>query len=90
VIAVSGAIVFAGYQLAAYGWSQLQGQNAGFFDLLWPGRYKGNTPDKGSSTSSSTSGTVKSPTKTINGLQVSPPPGSANGYGQILGTSVTP
>ena len=60
MIAVSGVIVFAGYQLVVYGWSQLQGQNAGFFDILWPGRYKGNTPDKGSATSS------PPPTKQLN------------------------
>lgn len=52
MVAVSGVIVFAGYQLIAYGWSQLQGQNAGFFDLLWPGRYKGSTPDKAADSTS--------------------------------------
>ena len=45
MIAVSGALVFAGYQLLVYGWSQVNGANAGFFDILWPGRYTGNTPD---------------------------------------------
>ena len=42
VVAVSGGLMFAGYQLLVYGWSQIQGGNAGFFDILWPGRYKGN------------------------------------------------
>lgn len=46
VVAVSGALIFAGYQLLVYGWSQVNGANAGFFDILWPGRYNGNTPDK--------------------------------------------
>lgn len=48
MVAIGGAIFFGGYQLIAYGWSQLQGQNAGFWDMFWPGRYKGNTPDAGS------------------------------------------
>jgi hypothetical protein len=46
MIAVSGGLMFIGYQLMVYGFSQVRGQNAGFFDILWPGRYKGNTPDK--------------------------------------------
>jgi hypothetical protein len=45
MIAVSGGLMFLGYQLTVYGFSQIRGQNAGFFDILWPGRYKGNTPD---------------------------------------------
>ena len=45
MVAISGGLIFLGYQLLTYGWSQVQGSNAGFFDLLWPGRYKGNTPD---------------------------------------------
>lgn len=45
MVAVSGALIFIGYQLTVYGWSQIRGQNAGFFDILWPGRYNGNTPD---------------------------------------------
>jgi hypothetical protein len=48
VIAVSGVLALAGYQLVTYGWSQLHGDNAGFFDILWPGRYTGLHPDKGS------------------------------------------
>ena len=78
MIAVSGAIVIAGYQLVAYGWSQLQGQNAGFFDLLWPGRYKGNTPDKGSATSTTTPAGQLNSNPTINKklLQVPKLPGT--------------
>jgi hypothetical protein len=61
MIAVSGALVFAGYQLLTYGWSQLQHQNVGFFDLLWPGRltapgYTAPAPDGGGSGSGSGSG----------------------------------
>lgn len=40
------------YWLLAYGWSQVRGQNAGFFELGWPGAYKGNTPDSGSGSGS--------------------------------------
>lgn len=45
MVAVSGGLIFVGYQLMVYGWSQLQGSNAGFFDILWPGRYEGPYPD---------------------------------------------
>ena len=45
MVAVSGVLILAGYQLVTYGWSQVRGANAGFFDILWPGRYTGNTPD---------------------------------------------
>lgn len=45
MVAVSGALMFIGYQLVAYGWSQLKGGNAGFFDILWPGKYKGMNAD---------------------------------------------
>ena len=53
MVAISGVMILAGYQLVSYGWSQVRGNNAGFFDILWPGRYTGNTPDGGSSSSSS-------------------------------------
>ena len=45
MVAVSGGLIFAGYQLLVYGWSQVNHGNAGFFDILWPGRYKGNPLD---------------------------------------------
>ena len=47
MIAVSGGVLFIGYQLIVYGWSQVRGANAGFFDILWPGRYSGPHPDTG-------------------------------------------
>ena len=46
MVAISGLLIFAGYQLATYGWSQVRGSNAGFFDILWPGRFAGLNPDK--------------------------------------------
>ena len=45
MVAVSGGLIFLGYQLLTYGWSQVQGSNAGFFDILWPGRFQGAHPD---------------------------------------------
>ncbi len=45
MVAVSGGLIFIGYQLMVYGLSQVRGDNAGFFDILWPGRYKGPSPD---------------------------------------------
>ena len=59
MVAVSGVLILAGYQLVTYGWSQIRGENAGFFDILWPGRYKGNRPDvsgSGGTTPGSSSG----------------------------------
>jgi hypothetical protein len=55
MLAVPGGLLFMGYQLVCYGWSQVRGQNAGFFDLLWQGRLTGGLPpaDAGSSASSS-------------------------------------
>lgn len=40
-------VFFVGYSVLAYGWSQLRGCNAGFFDLIWPGRFTGCNPDTG-------------------------------------------
>ena len=48
MVAVSGGLIFLGYQLLTYGWSQVRGANAGFFDILWPGRYKVVAPDAAS------------------------------------------
>ncbi len=67
MIAVSGGLIFIGYQLMVYGWSQIHGGNAGFFDLLWPGRYTGLHPDSGSATAP---GTAQAGQGTANALQV--------------------
>jgi hypothetical protein len=45
VVAVSGVLIFAGYQLVVYGLDQVRGGNNGFVDLLWPGRFKTVLPD---------------------------------------------
>ena len=45
MVAVSGGLLFAGYTLVVYGWSQVNHGNAGLLDILWPGRYKGNPQD---------------------------------------------
>ena len=58
MVAVSGALIFAGYQLMVYGWSQVRGSNAGFFDLLWPGRYNGSKPDSSGSATPGPSGST--------------------------------
>jgi hypothetical protein len=49
VVAVSGVLIFAGYQLLVYGLDQVRGGNNGFVDLLWPGRFKNVMPDTPSS-----------------------------------------
>ena len=74
MIAVSGALIFGGYTLAVYGWSQLQGQNAGFFDLLWPGRYKGNTPDSGGATPMPVTTNTAAPVTTVPAGVIPPTP----------------
>jgi len=40
-------VVFLGYWVMTYGWSQLRGCNAGFFAIVWPGSsaYTGCEPD---------------------------------------------
>ena len=56
MVAVSGGLLWLGYWVLSYGWSQVQGSNAGFFDLAWPGRYIGNTPDGPAKAATSTYG----------------------------------
>jgi len=51
MLLVSGALVFGGYTLLVYGWSQLRGSNAGFFQILWPGRYTNVAASDGPSSS---------------------------------------
>ena len=76
MIAVSGALVFGGFQLLVYGWSQVRGSNAGFFDILWPGRYKGNPLDVASLAGGVEPGTstLVNPTPTIKQLPPSQQP----------------
>ncbi len=51
----AGLIILGGYSVFTFGWSQLHGCNAGFVDLVWPGRYKGCKPDKAPAKSSGSS-----------------------------------
>lgn len=50
---IVGGVGWFGYQTLTYGWSQVRGCNAGFWDIAWPGRYKGCNPD-GAGTSTTT------------------------------------
>ncbi len=34
-------VLWLGYSVLAYGWSQLRGANVGLFTLMWPGKYDG-------------------------------------------------
>jgi hypothetical protein len=74
MLAVSGALVFGGYQLLAYGWSQIRGSNVGFFALLWPGALKSVPPADGAG--SEPSGTAGQPSQGSAGS-----PGGASGTG---------
>jgi len=84
MVAVSGALIFAGYQMLVYGWSQVTGSNAGFFQILWPGRYTNvAAPDgKGSSVGSTSGSTAlgSSPASTSATM-----PGGSTGATTILG-----
>lgn len=51
MVGLAGSIVFIGYTLMAYGWSQIRGSNAGLFDITWPGRFKGANPDTAAASS---------------------------------------
>lgn len=51
MVTVALAVLFGGYQLFQYGLSQVNGCNAGFLDILWPGRFTGCNPDSGASIS---------------------------------------
>lgn len=89
MVAVSGALIFAGYQLLAYGWSQLQHSNVGFFDLLWPGRltapnYKA-PPDDGSGSSTSGGGGGGAAAALGSGSTSKQMPGGSTGATTILG-----
>ena len=76
MVAVSGGLVFLGYQLLVYGWSEVNHGNAGFFDILWPGRYKGNPLDVASLAGGVEPGTstLVNPTPTIKQLPPSQQP----------------
>jgi hypothetical protein len=89
MVAVSGGLIFAGYQLLVYGWSQVNHGNAGFFDILWPGRYKGNPLDSGAAaTWTSTGLNDASQGGTV---QTAPTQASVNAAGKTLaGTTVFP
>ena len=45
MVGIGLGILFMGYWIGAYGWSQIRGCNAGIVDLIIPGRYKGCAPD---------------------------------------------
>ena len=51
MVAVSGLLIFAGYQLVVYGWDQLNHGNAGFFQILWPGQADKIAADDGGTAS---------------------------------------
>lgn len=45
MIGLGFGVFGVGYWILAYGWSQLNGCNAGFFDIGWPGQFKGEMKD---------------------------------------------
>lgn len=49
MIGIGFALLFGGYSVLAYGWSQVRGCNAGVLEVIWPFTgYRGCKPDSGS------------------------------------------
>jgi len=44
MLAIAGAVTWFGYALFVYGLSQVAGQNYGFKDITWPGRFTLGNP----------------------------------------------
>ena len=49
MLAIAGAVTWFGYALFVYGLSQVAGQNYGFKDITWPGRFTLGNPAPDSS-----------------------------------------
>lgn len=88
MIALGMGVFFAGYSVLVYGWSQLNGSNVSFVDLLWPGKWDGQL-NKDSGNAATASGT-KAPTAgqvaTKNQQQTAGPVGPAGSQGPGFGT----
>lgn len=50
MLGIAFLVSFFGYQVGAYGLSQVRGCNAGFVEILIPGKFTGCKPDAASST----------------------------------------
>jgi hypothetical protein len=50
LIGIAGGVFFFGYWTFAFGYSQVNGGNAGFVEIGWPGRYKGEQTDAAAAT----------------------------------------
>lgn len=44
---ISIGVLWVGYTVLTYGWSQIRGCNAGLFSLIIPGKFTGCNPDRG-------------------------------------------
>ena len=81
MIAIGGVIIFGGYQLLVYGWDQITGGNAGFFQILVPGKYTNVAANDGPAATTPT-------TTGIAGGLTGPAGTLANAAGQPNGTGV--
>lgn len=45
MVGVGFLVLFAGYSLLTYGWSQIQGSNTGLIGIVWPGAFNGSDDD---------------------------------------------
>ena len=83
MIGLGFVVLFGGYAVMTYGWSQLRGSNASFVSLVWPGSFKGASADTGgASSSSSTTSPATAPTPANPNPPnpiTAPPPGSKSG-----------
>ncbi len=56
-------VLWLGYSVLVYGWSQLRGANVGLFTLMWPGKYNGKPAmDSGSPAGGSSAQAAPVPT----------------------------
>ena len=64
-------VLWLGYSVLVYGWSQLRGANVGLFTLMWPGKYEGKPNlDSGTPTRMSSNGGNAPPIK-VAGVKIS-------------------
>jgi hypothetical protein len=56
-LVLAGLVLYIGYGNLVYGWSQVTGCNAGYFDVVLPGKWTGCNPDQAGSPAA---GTTKS------------------------------
>lgn len=88
---ISMGVLWAGYTVLVFGWSQVRGCNAGLFSLVIPGKFTGCNPDAPATSSPSGTSQGYATTPTRNAVPTSPqgPTYNAPGIGSPLGYGTT-